>query len=49
MTIIDQIEDEKVQYDITREAGKYQRYHQANLISINILLVQKYYHLIKNK
>ena len=29
MTIDDQIEDKKLQYDINREAAKYQPYHQA--------------------
>ena len=28
---------------------KYQLYHQAKLISMNILLVKKYHHLINNK
>ena len=41
MTIEDQIKDEKLQYDINREAAK--------LISMNILLVKRYYHLINNK
>ena len=40
MTIDDQIEDEKLQYDINREAAK---------TSALPLLVNKYYHLIKNK
>ena len=42
MTINDQIKDEKLQYDINREAEKYQPYHQAKLISMNILQVKKY-------
>ena len=29
--------------------SKYQLYHQAKLISMNILLVKKYYRLINNK
>ena len=41
MTINDQIGDEKLQYDINREAAKYQVYHQAKLIIMNILLVKK--------
>ena len=49
MTIEDQIRDKKLQYDINREATKYQLYHQAKLISINILLVKKYYLVINNK
>ena len=42
MTIDDHIEDEKLQYDINRETGN-------RVISMNILLVKKYYHLIKSK
>ena len=49
MTIEDQIKDEKLQYDINREAAKYLLYHQVNLINMNILLVQKYYHRINSK
>ena len=49
MTINDQIRDEKLQYDINRKAAGYQLYHQAKLISMNILLVKIYYHLINNK
>ena len=49
MTIEDQIKDEKLQYDINREAAKHQLYHQAKLISMNILLMKRYYHLINNK
>ena len=49
MTIEDQIRDEKLQYDINREAGKRSAYNQARLISMNILLVRKYYLLLNNK
>ena len=49
MTINDQIEDEKLQYDINREAAKYQPYRRAKFISMSIWLVRKYYHLIKTK
>ena len=49
MTIEDQIKDEKLQYDFNREAAKYRLYHQAKLISMNILLVKKYCHLFNNK
>ena len=49
MTIEDQIKDEKLQYDINREAAKYQLYHHVNLINMNILLVKRYYHLINSK
>ena len=48
MTIDDQIKDEKLQYDINREAakpalssGKFDKYEYQH--------VKKYYHLIKNK
>ena len=40
MTINDKTKDEKLQYDINREAAK-------ALISMNILQAKKYYHLIK--
>ena len=43
MTINDQTRDEKLQYDINREAD------QAKFINMNILLVKIYYHLISNK
>ena len=49
MTIEDQIKDEKLQYDINREAAKYQLYHQVKLINTNTLLVKKYYHRINDK
>ena len=45
----DQIKDEKLQYDINREAAKISSYHQAKLINMNILQVKKYYLLIKSK
>ena len=47
MTIDDKIRDKKLQYDINREAAKYQHYHQVKLINMNFLQVKKYYHLIK--
>ena len=49
MTIEHQITDEKLQYDINREAAKIQLYHQASLISMNVLLMKKYYLLINKK
>ena len=49
MTIDDQIKDEKLQYNINREAAKYLHYYQAKLINMNILLAKKYYHPINNK
>ena len=48
MTIEDQIRDETLQYDIIREAAN-QLYHQVKLISMNILLVRRYCHLINSK
>ena len=50
MTIEDQIKDEKLQYDINREAAKISAlYHLVKLINMNTLLVKKYYHRINNK
>ena len=49
MTIDDQMKDEKLQYDINREAAEISSYHQAKLINMNILQVKTYYLLIKNK
>ena len=34
MTIEDRIRDKELQYDINREAAKYQLYHQIKLISM---------------
>ena len=50
MAIDDKIRDEKLQYDINREAAKisaYQQYHPEKLINMNILPKKKYYHLKK--
>ena len=47
MTIDDKFKDEKLQYDINREAAKYRHYHLEKLINMNILQVKKYYHLIQ--
>ena len=50
MIINDQIRDEKLRYDINREAAKISvLYYQEKLISTNILLVKKYYCLNNNK
>ena len=49
MTIDDQIRDEKLQYNINREAAKISALSSTNLININVLQEKKYYHLIKNK
>ena len=46
MTIDDKIENEKLEYDINREAQKYQLYCLEKLINMNILQVKKYYHPI---
>ena len=43
------LEMKKQQYDINREAAKYQHYHLEKLINMNILLVKKYYLLIKEE
>ena len=49
MTINDKIRDEKLQYDINREAANLSAYHLEKLININILQVKNYYLLIKEK
>ena len=49
MTIDDKIRDEKLQYDINREAAKNQHYRLEKLINMNILQVKKYYLLIKKE
>ena len=46
MTIDDKIGDEKLQYNINREAAKISA---LSLINMNILQVTKYYLLIKDK
>ena len=49
MTIDYQIRDEKLEYDIDREAPKFLPRHQAKFVSMNISLVKKYYYLINKK
>ena len=49
MTINDQIRDEKLQYDINREAAKILALSSGKFINMNILSVKIYYHLISNK
>ena len=49
MTLEDQIRDEKLQYDINREAAKISALSSGKLISMNILLVKICYHLINSK
>ena len=43
------IDDEKIKYDINREAAKYQQYHLRKVININTLQVKKYFLLIDDK
>ena len=47
MTTDDKVKDEIMQYDIKREAEKYELYRQVKLINMSIVQVKKYYHLIK--
>ena len=49
MTIEDKIKDENYNMILIEKQQKYLPYHQAKFISMNILLVKKYYHLINNK
>ena len=47
MTIDDKIRDEKLQYNINREAAKKSALLSVRLITMNILQLKKHYHLIK--
>ena len=47
MTIDDQIRDEKLHYDINREAAKIPALSLGKIM--NILLIKIYYHLINSK
>ena len=49
MTIEDQIKDEKLQYDINREAAKISTLSSGKLGNMNTLLVKKNYHQINDK
>ena len=49
MTIEDQIRDEKYNMILIERLLRFQLYHQAKLISMNILLVKKSYLLMKTK
>ena len=49
MTIEDQIKDEKLQYDINREAAKISALPSGKRDNTNTLLVKKYYHRINSK
>ena len=47
MTVDNKTRDEKLQYDINREAAKTSALHQVKLINMNVLHSKKYYILIK--
>ena len=49
MTVNDQIRDEKLQYDINREAAKISALSSGKIQNMNILLVKIYYHLMSSK
>ena len=49
MIIDDKIKDEKLQYDINREAAKISAFSSGKIDIMNILLVKKYHHPINNK
>ena len=49
MTIEDQIKDEKLKYDINREAAKMSALSSGKLINMNTLVVKKYCHRINDK
>ena len=49
MTLEDQMRDEKLQYDINREAAKISALLSGRINKYEILLVKKYCHLINSK
>ena len=49
MSIDDEIKYERLQYNINREAAKYQHYHLQKLVNMNMLQAKKYYLLIKEE
>ena len=49
MTIHDEIRNEKLKYDVNKEAAKISTLSLVKIINMNILQVKKYYLLIKNK
>ena len=49
MTIHDEIRNEKLKYDVNREAAKISTLSLVKIINMNILQVKKYYLLIKSK
>ena len=48
-TIDDHTEDEELQNDINKEVAKISASLSGKIVGIGILLLKKYYHLIKNK
>ena len=46
---IDQKDQKNYNMILIERLQKYQLYHQGKLISMNILLVKRYYHLINSK
>ena len=42
MSIDDEIKYERLQYNINREAAKYQHYHLQKLVNMNMLQAKKY-------
>ena len=49
MTIEDQIKNEKLQYDINREAAKISALSSGKIAKYEYLKVKKYYHRINSK
>ena len=49
MTIDDKLEMKNYSMILIKNLQKYRPYHQAKLITMNILQVKKYYLLIKNR
>ena len=49
MTIVDQIGTKNYNMILIEGLQKYQLYRQVKLISMNISLVKRYYHLINSK
>ena len=49
MAIENQIRDEKLQYDINREAAKISALSSNKLISMSVYLAKRYCHLINSK
>ena len=49
MTIDDKTGDQKLQYDLNREAAKISTLSSGKIINMNILQVKKYYLLIQEE